>query len=609
MARVPSYDNLQTRVDVGPTPNVGGPNPLTIVGEQQQQVGAATSRASDALSRIMLDAQDQANQVRVNDAMNQAMGARLKLTHDKDAGYSALQGRAALDRPDGKALDEEFGGKLDETLATISAGLGNDAQRRVFQAQSGQLAGQFRGQVQAHMGKESQQYALSTAQGGIKVAHDQMALDYLDPQAVAQGRNAIKGYAAEAGRLLGLAPADVLARTVEALSPAHGAVLLAMVQDGKSNRAAEYLKVVRAEMTPADRAKFEKAVKQSGDVQTGEGAADQAWNTIGPRSGNDAVKLFDMEKVIRAQLKDNPDAMKHAIDSLGHRARSFNAQQAETNAAGVNAVFKMLDKGAPIASVMMSEAWMSLPDLKQHEIRKAMDNEAHTREQRAYTAELRAGNAENRSLIAAQRQDSGLRLQNADAYLRYGDPTVLAGMTRQQVEATRTVFGLEGAQHLLQRFDMLQKPGAVAEARMDKQDFDFLAKRMGLDPLSTNKGERDRVGDAQFRIEQLILRAQTAKKGALSREEKMSLVTVELAQTVQINPTFSARRDAPVLSIQADQINSVVVPGAQRAALIGQMAQLYAENNDPRYAPTNDNLKRYYLRKKSPAADLIGPSK
>lgn len=295
MPLVPSYDNLQTRVDVGPTPNVGGPNPLTIVGEQQQQVGAATSRASDALSRIMLDAQDQANQVRVNDAMNQAMGARLKLTHDKDAGYSALQGRAALDRPDGKALDQEFGDKLDETLATISAGLGNDAQRRVFQAQSGQLAGQFRGQVQAHMGKESQQYALSTAQGGIKVAHDQMALDYLDPQAVAQGRNAIKGYVAEAGRLLGLAPADVLARTVEALSPAHGAVLSAMLQGKQLGAAGDYLKEVRAEMTPADRSKFEGALKIGNDraVMQAYGDSTMARGLSQADALADARKRFD----------------------------------------------------------------------------------------------------------------------------------------------------------------------------------------------------------------------------------------------------------------------------------------------------------------------------
>ena len=42
--------------------------------------------------------------------------------------------------------------------------------------------------------------------------------------------------------------------------------------------------------------------------------------------------------------------------------------------------------------------------------------------------------------------------------LRYGDPQVLAGMSRQQVEALRPTFGMDGTQHLL------NKRGRAAEA-------------------------------------------------------------------------------------------------------------------------------------------------
>ncbi|HUM36512.1 MAG TPA: lysin, partial [Anaerolineae bacterium] len=85
MPRVPTLDNFQTGISTA-TPNLNGPTAGEIQGRQAMQMGEAMGQAGGALSKIMLDAVDQQNQVRVNDAMNQAIAARLKLTHDKDAG-------------------------------------------------------------------------------------------------------------------------------------------------------------------------------------------------------------------------------------------------------------------------------------------------------------------------------------------------------------------------------------------------------------------------------------------------------------------------------------------------------------------------------------------
>jgi len=261
MPRVPTLDNFQTGISTA-TPNLNGPTAGEIQGRQAMQMGEAMGQAGGALSKIMLDAVDQQNQVRVNDAMNQAIAARLKLTHDKDAGYTVLQGKAALERPDGKALDQEYSDKYKATLSELSASLGNDAQRRAFQAQSGKVLAEFTGQVQQHMAKESQQFALSTQAGTVKVAVDQMAMDWQNPEAVGQGQRAIKAAVAEAGRLQGMAPAEVLAKTVDALSMGHQAVIGQALQAGKVDYAREYMKAVNAELTPQARLQLGESVKQ-----------------------------------------------------------------------------------------------------------------------------------------------------------------------------------------------------------------------------------------------------------------------------------------------------------------------------------------------------------
>ena len=262
-------------------------------------------------------------------------------------------------------------------------------------------------------------------------------------------------------------------------------------------------------------------IKEASDTQTGEQGADAVWATTGPKDTNEPVKIFDMERELRTNLKDNPDAMKRGIDALRQRAQAFNGQQAETNAAGVNGVFKLLDGGTPMAAVMRSAEWLALPDLKKHEIRKTLQNEAHQAEQRAFTHEQRV-------FAGEQRAERSLLLNNGDAYLRYSDPDVLTKMTRPQVEATRTVFGFEGAQHLLQRFDSLTKaPEKIVEARMDKQDFDHVAEQMGLDPFNAKSPDKKaQLGELQFKVEQLINAAQVAKN--LKKDPAQGLVAADL---------------------------------------------------------------------------------
>ncbi len=258
MPVVPTYDNLRTSVAPMPGPQVG---PMDGPARQSAQFGEAVGRAGGALQSIMLDEQQRADQTRIADAMNQAVAARLRLTHDQNDGYTRLVGRAALERPDGKGLDEEYAGRLKGDIDAIDAGLGNDQQRRVFRQQAGQMLVQFGADVAQYRNRQHTAYQISTAEGTIATARDMASLESGNPEAVAQAQGAIKAAVYELGRLHGWSAQETLAKTVEQLSTMHASVATEAIQQGRIDYAKTYLEQVKAELTPQARMQLGAALK------------------------------------------------------------------------------------------------------------------------------------------------------------------------------------------------------------------------------------------------------------------------------------------------------------------------------------------------------------
>ena len=258
MPVVPTYDNLRTSVAPMPGPQVG---PMDGPARQSAQFGEAVGRAGGALQSIMLDEQQLADQTRIADAMNQAVAARLRLTHDKSDGYTRLVGRNALERPDGKGLDEEYAGRLKGDIDAIDAGLGNDQQRRVFRQQAGQMLVQFGADVAQYRNRQHTAYQISTAEGTIATARDMASLESGNPEAVAQAQGAIKAAVYELGRLHGWSAQETLAKTVEQLSTMHASVATEAIQQGRIDYAKTYLEQVKAELTPQARMQLGAALK------------------------------------------------------------------------------------------------------------------------------------------------------------------------------------------------------------------------------------------------------------------------------------------------------------------------------------------------------------
>lgn len=593
MPRIDTYDSFQVRPSApGPT-MIQAPNaPNDIAARQLGEAGQAVQRAGDAQSRILLAMQEDANKTRVADALNQYVAAQT------DAKVEAMQlrGRNALERPDGKSLPDEFGERMRTRAQQITQDLGNDAQRQAFSQAANHLDGQFRASLAQHMVEQQALFRKETQKATIETAANRGALLWGDKKEVDASAQAITRVVADIAKDNGMSPEAHQMALAESLSLLHVGVMKSMIQGGAAHQAKAYYDENSATMSLQARATMQPMVKQANDMQQGEAVADAIWTKSGPRGVNDPVKDFDYERQAREALKDNPEAMKHAIAALRERSVAFNKQQSEVNAAGVNAVFGQIDKGVPLSVVRRSPEWLALPELKRHEINKSLQ------------AEWRA-NAEN-ALTDARRRDALLLLGNGDAYARVASPDQLVNMSRDEVIATRSAFGNAGMQHLVSKWESLQKPNAIGEARIDKEDFEHIAETMGLDPFNAKTPDKKRrLGELQFRVEQLIDQAQRKKGQPLTRPEKTELMQQELARTVTV-PSLLFDRTVPVIQLSPEEAAKVVVPQADKEQISQALQIMYQRDpSNPEYAPTEANMRRLYLMKRSRAAALIEPKK
>lgn len=575
------------------------PEMLDTAGRQAQDMGRSLLSAGGQVGQIALDMQREQNQVRIDDATNQA----IKLDTDLRVDMLKLEGRNALERPDGLSLADEYSKKLKQGLEGIAAGLGNEAQKQAFSHVGSQITGKLYALASGHMVKQQETYQKEIWQTGIETATERATLLYADTEERLRSQEAIKAITAEMARKYGW-DKDVAERAyTEAVSPMHAGIIKTLIADDKADVAKAYYGENSASMTLQARAQVQGHIAEAGSTKIAETTADEVWSRIGPADANSPVRLFDMEKELRAELAGSPDAMKKGVSALRERASAFNAQQAEIRAGGINSVWGMIDAGAGMRKVRNSRAWLELPAKERRDIMKTLESEAHARESRAYIAE-------NRALLRDQRREKTALLQNGDQYLTDTDPKVLSRMTRAQVEARRSLYGMDATQQLLNKWDTLQKPGKLSEAKMDKLDFDMVADSLGLSPYARGLSEDKKraLGTLQFRVEHLI-DGQQQGGAELTREQKMDLMKKEMAKEVIVDGgLFSRERSVPVIALNPDQIGDVVIPQADRSTIARKMAERYQRNQDPMFAPTEDNLRYWYLMSKSQSANLIkGP--
>lgn len=285
MPRVPTIEGQtqQTRALPGVQQHsVATPGMLASAFDDEQRAAGALMQTGGAIGNEALRMQDEANQLRVDDALTRLKEQRLTLTLDPQAGFANLKGLSALERPDGKALSDEYAERLDESAKAIGASLGNERQRAVFQQRAAMLAEQFRGDLLKHQSTQYQEYTLSVDQGRTKNALNEIGLHYNDPARIDENIATIRASAARAGRLAGQSAEEIEANTRDLTSRAHMTALAAALEKNDVGFADRYRKHYGDQMTASDALRIDGLITKEMDAQLATQAASAAMREVAP---------------------------------------------------------------------------------------------------------------------------------------------------------------------------------------------------------------------------------------------------------------------------------------------------------------------------------------
>ena len=578
MPQVPTYDGPRL-----------APTALRPVYQNTPDV----SGGAQVLARTMGQLGEVVDRQVVRDAETEAWQAQAKIADEFDKWDTAERQRAQ------GANARDYRAKVDawwaETQKTYGATLSPLAQRAIGKS----LAAVRNSTLKSAGDYETQQLEL-----GARSALD-ATVNSLVKQAIKAGPDGgapIVTQAAEQVRSFynqrGL---DGASAALKVTTGAHVTVINQLMQ--RDPKAAElYFNTHKEQIDPTSWDDIGGRLNQVSAVTDGEAKATELWAaTVKPGDYKNPVDLFALEKQAREAFPNDPTRQRAAIQSLREMTTAWNKSQQEMGAANTNSVYGMLDQGVPLTRVMRSKQWNDLPEPQQRQIRLQLEQEAAARESRAAASEQRA-------LAAEQRRERQLLMTNSGKYLEYTDPTKLAGMSRVEVQALRSEFGFEATKHLLDRWDTVQKPGKVAEARMDTEDFNRVARDLlGYDQYTARTPQKKSdLGDLKYRVEQVIDMAQRQKGKELTRDEKAVLMKEEMARTVTVGNFLLPNETVPVIQLTLDQVKKVVVPTADRTQIIEALKTMSARDpKNPLYAPTEDNVRRLYLANRSRAAALI----
>jgi soluble lytic murein transglycosylase len=291
MPRVPTYDNFQAQANTLPQVRLEAPQIQDIAGQQLQQSGQQMQRAGQQIGQIAINMQEQANQVRVNDALNKAKELALRLEFDNEAGFRNLKGINAIERPGGKALEQEYGETFERDIGEIAGGLANDAQRQAFMANAQGMTLSLRERAMRHEADEFKTHSLSVAEGIQATAIREIELNWRDPGVIQNAVTRIRAETYRQANLLGKSAEWQEAQARKLTSNAHKTALLASLEANDPAYADAYLRKFSEQMDGDDILAVRGHVTKAMDARVGSSVAAEVIGKMAPR-----IQTGDVER-------------------------------------------------------------------------------------------------------------------------------------------------------------------------------------------------------------------------------------------------------------------------------------------------------------------------
>ena len=283
MPRVPTYDNFQQMPAQFQPVQIQPATPRVDPGAQAASFGQATERAGAVAMDMELEALKQANQLRVDDALNKALEAEMRLAYDKDAGYTSQRGLSALERESGKPLADEYDEEFGKAVESIGAGLGNDYQRQVFGQAIAKRRAAFRAGAMKHEADEFRTYTLSVREGTIATRMQQIGLNYANPEVIDEAITSIRAATYDAAKLQGKSAEWADAQARKMASNAHKTAIAAALEKNDVAYADRYLKRYGKDMEADDLLQTTGLITKEMDMRVGTSAATEVMGRWAPK--------------------------------------------------------------------------------------------------------------------------------------------------------------------------------------------------------------------------------------------------------------------------------------------------------------------------------------
>lgn len=297
---VPTQDNLTQNMNALPQTQVS--NPLTpergaMYGTELKRQYDEQNKAQRELADIQVQNAIYANELRVDDSVNQLDQYISRKTYDKNEGFTNIKGVSAFERESKKPLADEYVDNARAEVARIAEGLGNPAQRQAFIAKADAKLTQFYNNLTRHEGQEFQSYSVSVREGTIKNAVDRIGRNYKDPSVINEAMVSIRSSAADLARLTGKSPEETEAAIREAASNGHLVAVQAALQADDPKFADDYLKKHASDMTADDILRANGVVTEQLNSKL---ASDVATNVM--REAVPSIKTSDIDRAFNVAI-------------------------------------------------------------------------------------------------------------------------------------------------------------------------------------------------------------------------------------------------------------------------------------------------------------------
>jgi len=353
MPRVPTYDQFQVQVSDAAQPRFSSPDMPIVAGKDALALGEGMMKTASAADQYAEKMREEADQLRVIDATNEAVKAQLGLTYDKTNGFLNFKGKQALERPDNTPLDVEYTKKLENQFGIIEEKLGNDRQKKLFRQAAAGIQRQFMASINSHVAAEYKDWQVSVQNSTIEIAGQKMGLDYGNPKVVKEQQRIIG--AAQQKRDEQLPEEEREANLIKALSPGNTTVVMSAIKAGDFDYAKKFFEDNKANFTNAARLEIEGQL----NVAPKQAAAIQLVDKAVAEFGNDWTKA---EQYILDNSRTDPTKLANARAELSHRRSVYEVDFTRRTSQNKGQLLQMIEGNVSWKDVLKSGQYTALQD-------------------------------------------------------------------------------------------------------------------------------------------------------------------------------------------------------------------------------------------------------